>query len=79
MNKSPLFNLNLKDVARGLIMTAATAVLTGLLQLLENNGALPTLHQVKHEAIAGIIAGLVYVIKALLTNSNDQLLKKEGV
>ncbi len=75
--KSKLFSVNMKDAVRGLFIAVATAIGTGLTQVL-NTGALPDKSSLKSVGIAGAAAGMAYVVKNFFTNSNDELLKKES-
>lgn len=74
--KSKLFSLNIKDGIRGAILAVLTASGTALIQVL-NTGTIPDKAALKTVAIAGTAAGLSYVIKNFLTNSQDQVLKRE--
>jgi hypothetical protein len=75
--KSKLFNLNVKDVIKAIILTFITALLTGIYQLLQT-GTLLTWVSLKPVVISSIAAALGYIIKNVLTNSNDQFLKNES-
>lgn len=77
MKQANFLSLNWKDLVKGLITAVITAILTGLVQALESGTALPTLPQIKLIVISGITAGLAYLAKNLLTNSNDQFATKE--
>jgi hypothetical protein len=74
--KSLFLRLNLKDFARGLIVAIGTVILTGLVPILEA-GKVPDLISLKAACTAGIAAGLVYLGKNLVTNSDDQIGKIE--
>jgi hypothetical protein len=74
--KSNYLKLNLKDVVKSIMVTIITAVLTGLYQVIQSGGMLDWI-TIKPILIAGFGAGLSYLIKNFLTNSNDDLLKKE--
>lgn len=73
---SKIFNINLKDLLKGFIIAAIAAIGTALMPLLES-GTLPTLAQLQAAGIVALTAGLAYLLKNFLTNSKDQLLKKE--
>lgn len=77
MKNSGFLSLGLKDLFKGMIVSILTVVLTGLIASLET-GTLPSVHTLKALAITGAGAGLAYLLKNWLTNSNDQLLKKEA-
>lgn len=74
--KSNLFNLNLQDVIKAIILTFITALLTSIYQILQT-GTLLTRVSLKPVVISSIAAALGYIIKNVLTNSNDQFLKGE--
>lgn len=76
MKQSKIASLNWNDALKGFIVAFLTASLTGLIQTLES-GLLPNLAGVKVHAVAGLIAGLSYIIKQFLTNNNGDILKKE--
>lgn len=75
--KSKFLSLEIKDWIRGLFMAVGAAVVDGAIIVL-NAGAMPNTDEYKRLAIVGLSAGLVYIAKNLLTNSNDQFLKKEA-
>jgi len=74
--KSKFFSLNWKDLSRGLLIAFLTAVLTGVINILDN-GAVFTWLTMKPILIAGISAALSYLLKCLATNSQDQMFKRE--
>jgi len=74
--KSKFLTLNWKDFSRGLLIAFLTAVLTGVINMLDA-GAVFTWVTVKPVLIAGVSAALSYLLKCLATNSQDQLLKRE--
>lgn len=75
--KSGLFKLASNDLIKGFIVTVITSVLTGALTIL-NAGTFPTdLASWKTTLIAGLAAGISYLLKNFLTNGNDEFLKKE--
>lgn len=74
--KSKLFRLDKHDLFKGVIVAFITAALTALLSVL-NSGALPTLQDAKTIAITSITAALAYLVKNLITNSEDTLGGKE--
>ena len=76
--KSKFLTLNWKDFSRGLLIAFLTAVLTGVINILDA-GAVFTWVTIKPVIIAGISAALSYLLKCLATNSHDQLLKREPV
>jgi len=74
--KSKFFTLNAKDFFRGLLIAFLTAVLTGVINILDA-GAVFTWVTMKPVLIAGISAALSYLLKCLATNSQDQMFKRE--
>ena len=76
MMKSKFLTLNWKDFSRGLLIAFLTALLTGLINILDA-GAIFTWVTIKPVLIAGISAALSYLLKCLATNSQDQLLRRE--
>lgn len=74
--KSKLFTLDWKDLSRGLLIAFLTAVLTGIINILDT-GAVFTWMTLKPVLIAGISAALSYLLKCLATNSQDQMFKRE--
>ena len=74
--KSKFLALDWKDFSRGLLIAFLTAVLTGVINILDT-GAVFTWVTVKPVLIAGISAALSYLLKCLATNSQDQMFKRE--
>ncbi|HOC48900.1 MAG: hypothetical protein GT597_12215 [Bacteroidales bacterium] len=74
--KSKFLTLDWKDFSRGLLIAFLTAVLTGVINILDA-GAVFTWVTLKPVLIAGISAALSYLLKCLATNSQDQLLRRE--
>ena len=74
--KSKLFTLDWKDFSRGLLIAFLTAVISGVIELLDT-GAIFTWLTMKPVIIAGISAALSYLLKCLATNSQDQMFKRE--
>jgi len=74
--KSKFLTLNWKDFSRGLLIAFLTAVLTGIINILDA-GAVFTWVTLKPVLIAGISAALSYLLKCLATNSHDQMFKRE--
>jgi hypothetical protein len=77
MKQSSYGKINVSDLLKGFLIAFLTASLTGLIETLEL-GSLPSLASMKVHAIAGLVAGLSYLIKNFLTNTNGDLLKKES-
>jgi hypothetical protein len=76
--KSKFLTLDLKDFLRGLLIAFLTAVITGVIGILDN-GAIFNWITIKPVLIAGISAALSYLLKCLVTNSQDQMFKREPV
>jgi len=74
--KSKFLTLDWKDFSRGLLIAFLTAVLTGVINILDA-GAVFTWVTVKPVLIAGVSAALSYLLKCLATNSQDQMFKRE--
>ena len=74
--KSKFLTLDWKDFSRGLLIAFLTAVLTGVINILDA-GAAFTWVTVKPVLIAGVSAALSYLLKCLATNSQDQMFKRE--
>lgn len=75
--KTGLFRLAGSDLLKGFIVTVLTSVLTGAITIM-NAGDIPLdFPSWKPTLIAGITAGISYLLKNFLTNSQDQFLKKE--
>jgi len=76
--KSTFLNLKNNDLVKGAIIAGITVILTTVTSSLEK-GSFPTdMEFWKGELVAGLMAMGVYLSKNLLSNSNDQFLKKEG-
>lgn len=71
---STFLNLNIQDLAKGLIVTMLTSVLTIAYQTV-SDGSL--IFDWKAIGLAALTSGLAYLMKNLLTNSEGQFLGKE--
>jgi hypothetical protein len=71
---STFFNLNIQDLAKGLIVTVLTSVLTIAYNTV-NAGSLT--FDWKAIGLTALTSGLAYLMKNLLTNSEGQFLGKE--
>jgi len=76
--KSKFLTLDWKDFSRGLLIAFLTAVITGIINILDA-GAVFTWVTLRPVLIAGISAALSYLLKCLATNSEDQMFKREPV
>ncbi len=74
--KSKFLTLNWKDLSRGLLIAFLTAILTGVINILDT-GAVFTWTTLKPVLIAAVSAALSYLLKCLATNSQDQMFKRE--
>jgi hypothetical protein len=74
--KSKFLTLDWKDLSRGLFIAFLTAILTGVINILDA-GAVFTWVTIKPVLIAGLSATLSYLLKCLMTNSQDQMFKPE--
>ena len=74
--KSKFLTLGWKDFSRGLLIAFLTAVITGVINILDA-GAVFNWITIKPVLIAGISAALSYLLKCLATNSQDQMFKRE--
>lgn len=73
---SKIFSLHISDFAKGLIVAIITALISGCMTSL-NKGTLPDLADLKAIAITALAAGLAYLSKNLLSNSEGKFLKSE--
>lgn len=76
--KSKFLTLNWKDFSRGLLIAFLTAVITGIINILDT-GAVFTYETLRPVLVAGISAALSYLLKCLATNSQDQMFKGESL
>jgi hypothetical protein len=77
--KSKFGKLNSKDIIKGLIVAVATALLTGALQLFQAGPVEWTFAFWQPTVYGGITAGIAYLLKNVLTNSEDNIGKGEPV
>lgn len=73
---SNFLNLDLQDLTKGFVVAFLSAALTGIVAILETS-QLPQMTDLKAAAIVGLTAGLSYLLKNVLTNSQGQMLKKD--
>ena len=74
--KSNFLNLDVKDAINRFIVAFLSAALTGIVTTLDS-GILPNVTELKQAGVVGLTAGLSYLLKNLLTNSQGQVLKAE--
>ena len=78
--KSTIFKLNLKDFIKGALLAALAAIATALLQIVDS-GNIMTLFEwitLKPILIVGLTAFVSYLLKNLMTNSEDKHFKGES-
>lgn len=73
--KSPFLTLNTSDFIKGLFLAVLTAVVTFMYTSIQT-GSLT--FDWKAIGLTAFSSALAYIMKNLLTNSNDELLKKES-
>lgn len=76
MKQSKFGQVNLRDAINGFLMLIFAATINGIIQSLDA-GHLPTIEQIKADAMIGFTAGLSYLIKNLLQNSKGEVFKKD--
>jgi hypothetical protein len=74
--KSKFLTLDKRDFTEGLIIVILCTFITGFYQLIANGGLI-NWETVKPVVIAAIGAGISYLTKNLLSNSNGQFMKSE--
>lgn len=77
MNASNFFRLNWFDVLKSFLVAFLAALVTSLTASFES-GALPTMPEFLLALKIALIAGVSYLIKNVFTNSDNEVLKKEG-
>ena len=75
MNSSFL-KLNLFDIVKGFVVAALTVIVGNIVPVLQS-GTLPSIQALGQWGIAGLAAGLAYLLKNLFTNSSGSLLNGE--
>jgi hypothetical protein len=76
MMKSKFLTITVKDITRGILIAFITAILTGIIDMLDT-GAVFNWLTLKPVIIAGVSAALSYLLKCLFSNSRDQLFTRE--
>lgn len=64
---SGLYRLNLEDIGKGFLTAFIGALVTGLLTVLNDGGALPTVDEWKSIGVVALISGLSYLTKNFFT------------
>lgn len=77
MAQSKFGKVNFRDILHGFLVAFLTASLTGVYESL-TLGGIPSLASIKLHILAGITAGVGYLIKQFLQNDNGVLLKKSN-
>ncbi|CAB5226046.1 hypothetical protein UFOVP756_37 [uncultured Caudovirales phage] len=72
MKNSKLFSINLKEIGKGLLTAILSSVIAGLTGGLQTGVIDPQLI-----GVTAMSAGLGYIGRKLVTNSDDQFLKAE--
>jgi len=78
MNSSKFLNLDIKDIAKSLLIAAISSFLITIYPILQS-GSLPTTTQFKTAIITAIACSVSYLIKNVFTNSKNELFKKENI
>lgn len=78
MKRSELLNWNKNDFIKGLVMTIFAAVLTAIYNLVEMEGFDWTHSEVIGVAKVAALAGMAYLLKNLITNSDGKIARKEA-
>lgn len=73
---SSFLAINWADVGKGFLIAFLTVVVGGVLSFL-NLGVFPSLSDLGSLAIAGLAAGIAYLAKNFLTNSENKLFSGE--
>lgn len=73
---SKFLSVKWKELGDAALYMVITTLLLSMLPILQDK-ALPTLAEIKGYLEASIAAGLAFVIKTLLSNSEGQFLKRE--
>jgi hypothetical protein len=76
--KSKLFSIGSSDIVKGLAVTVISMVLTMAGKSIDAGVFPTTWADWKVILLASVGAGVSYLLKNFLTNSNDQLLKKDA-
>lgn len=74
---APIGKIGWKDILKGVITSVLTIVVSGIVTSL-NNGKMPDMATIQPLLLTGLASGAGYILKNVLTNSDDQFLKKEN-
>jgi hypothetical protein len=70
--KAAFLSINWADVGKGFLVAVVTVILAGLATSIQD-GNFPTLAQLGSLGLAGLSAGIAYLMKQFFTNSAGQL------
>ena len=76
MKNSNFLSIKSKDLIKGFIVAILSVVAMGIMTSL-NSGVLPTMAELKPLALTGAAAGISYLLKNFLTNSEDKFMTGE--
>lgn len=74
--KSNFMNLNIFDILKGFFVAVITAILTTILNLLQTGSDILSLDWKSILSVA-LTAGIAYIVKNLMTNNKDEILRKD--
>jgi len=77
METSKFMSLKAKDFTKGTITAALTAIVTGVYTSINAGTFPPDSAGWKAMGLVGLSAGIGYILKNWMTNSNDQFMKAE--
>ena len=69
--------INADDLVRGFVVAVLSSILSSAVVILQA-GSVPNATQLKTIALVGVSAGVSYLAKNLLTNSDDKMFKAES-
>lgn len=75
MSRSKKYSINIRDVVHGFITAFIGATLTGLIDM-ASTGQLPDLPHLKTHLVVGLAAGVSYLVKKFLQNSDSKFLSE---
>ena len=75
-NQSNFLRLNLNDVLKSLLIALLSSFLVALYPVFQS-GNFPSYENLKIAIIAAVSNAISYLLKNVLTNSNNEFLKKE--
>lgn len=78
MKKSNFLKIGINDLLKGFLVAVITVVLTGIYQGLEAETFAFNWSFFKPILLSGLGAGIAYILKNWVTNSQGQILKKES-